>query len=142
MYFAYDLKLDVEVEDIVYTPDDEEQDVDVRDVISEGVDDLEKSIKKNIKEYFDGYDISFDLNDYEDEEAYITIWSDKELTEEDLNKILYGTKNYFSTYATRTFFYGEVHDYSYYEEPYQDSMDIDLDVTFSGLEILKEYKDE
>ena len=68
------------------------------------------------------------------------VTSDIKLQLEDLNHILFGEKEYFDAYTSQTFAYGKVHDYSYYELPYQDEIDIEIEIRFADISILAEYE--
>lgn len=140
MEYYYEISVGMFMNDEVYTPDEESHDVDVDEARDEALDQLEKASKKHIKKYFPENKIEVSTNDYEDELVYMGVTSDIKLQLEDLNHILFGEKEYFDAYTSQTFAYGEVHDYSYYELPYQDEIDIEIEVRFADISILAEYE--
>lgn len=140
MEYYYEISVGMFMDDEVYTPDEEPHDVDVDEARDEALDQLEKASKKYIKKYFPENKIEVSTNDYEDELVYMGVTSDIKLQLEDLNHILFGEREYFDAYTSQTFAYGKVHDYSYYELPYQDETDIEIEIRFADISILAEYE--
>lgn len=140
MEYYYEISVGMFMDDEVYTPDEESHDVDVDEARDEALDQLEKASKKYIKKYFPENKIEVSTNDYEDELVYMGVTSDIKLKLEDLNHILFGEREYFDAYTSQTFAYGKVHDYSYYELPYQDEIDIEIAIRFADISILAEYE--
>ena len=140
MEYYYEISVGMYMDDEVYTPDEEPHDVDVDEARDEALDQLEKASKKYIKKYFPENKIEVSTTDYEDELVYMGVTSDIKLQLEDLNHILFGEKEYFDAYTSQTFAYGKVHDYNYYELPYQDETDIEIEIRFADISILAEYE--
>lgn len=140
MEYYYEISVGMYMDDEVYTPDEEPHDVDVDEARDEALDQLEKASKKYIKKYFPENKIEVSTNDYEDELVYMGVTSDIKLNLEDLNHILFGEREYFDAYTSQTFAYGKVHDYNYYELPYQDETDIEIEIRFADISILAEYE--
>lgn len=140
MEYYYEISVGMYMDDEVYTPDEEPHDVDVDEARDEALDQLEKASKKYIKKYFPENKIEVSTNDYEDELVYMGVTSDIKLKLEDLNHILFGEREYFDAYTSQTFAYGKVHDYNYYELPYQDETDIEIEIRFADISILAEYE--
>lgn len=124
----YELKFSYTV-DNAYTPDGELVYISNEDTF-ECINDFVKWLNKRLK--------NFELNDvdWDDENLYIRFFSDTKLDDVNVSTVIFGKANgdYLAT-TTKEVEYGEAHDYSYYEEPYYDTSEVDIDMHISAAEI-------
>ncbi len=132
----YELKFSYDV-DTVYTPEGESVEI-TREDKQECIDDFVHYLTERIKD--------FELNDtdFDDDNLYIRFFSDTALDDINIDKVVFGTSNNYVASTTKEIEYGEAHDYSYYEEPYYDTkeVDVEMDIYNAELTIAEEYDTE
>ena len=124
LIFSYDM-------DNAYDPDGERVDIDFNDK-HECIKDFTNRLAKYLKN-FDLSDVDFD-----DDTLYIRFFTDTKLDNVNVNSVIFGSSdgNYVAT-TTKEVPYGSVHDYSYYEEPYYDTADVEIVMTITDAYIEK-----
>lgn len=122
--FSYDM-------DKAFDPDGERVDIDFDDK-HECIKDFTNRLAKYLKN-FDLSDVDFD-----DDTLYIRFFTDTKLDNVNVNSIIFGSPdgNYVAT-TTKEVPYGSIHDYSYYEEPYYDTADVEIVMTITDAYIEK-----
>lgn len=127
-----------ELDKFIYTPDDEKHAIDHWDAITDCV--------KDFKQYLATKLTNFELLDWDFDEQneflYLYFYTDTDLTNNNIEAVIFGDKKVFETSTEQSFYYGEVHDYDYYEEPYQDMADIEIEIVVSKPEITAKSDNE
>lgn len=127
-----------ELDKFIYTPDEEKHAIDHWDAITDCV--------KDFKQYLATKLTNFELLDWDFDEKneflYLCFYTDTDLTNNNIEAVIFGDKKVFETSTEQSFYYGEVHDYDYYEEPYQDMADIEIDLVVSKPEITAKSDNE
>ena len=125
----YELRFRYNIED-VYTPDDEIVEVtsdDKQECVNRFVDWFKKRLK----------DFELSNIDFDDDHVYIDFFSTTPIDNANVSTVIFGKADgdYLST-ITKNVYYGQAHDYSYYEEPWYDTAEVEIGMDISDVELL------
>ena len=124
----YELRFDYAMDDHIYTPDGLKPVTD--DDKKEIVDSFVQYLKTRIK------DFDLDSADFDDEYVYVRFYSDEVLGQENVKEKVFGDANEYVVAIDKTVEYGSPKDWSYYEEPYYETSEVELDAWISNANIL------
>jgi hypothetical protein len=131
MLYNYNFNVEVEIPEIQTGKEEYERpEVDLYAARKKAIKDLESEILNsfNNAEIVDS-DIDYDT-------GYIMFSSDEDLESTEVIKRILGDNSYFTSYSSEEVYYGPVHDVGYYEEPYRDSKEVQIEVTLDNFKLV------